>query len=188
MSVFTVFSFVFLAFFSPISLASALPDALPCPDCVDEPPIPVQVEPCHECEYNHPKPPPAVIVTKTECEHDDCDHHTKTKPFVFTSTISTCRRQTTSHYTPYTSGSATYFISSCKPTTLTKTQHGQCEESPASTITVPGSVSVSTTTFFGNGSAITICGTSVVTSYRNNSRPGVAVTSYAAGPAPNTVS
>ncbi|KAK5163928.1 uncharacterized protein LTR77_010323 [Saxophila tyrrhenica] len=166
MSVFTL-SFFFLAFFSPISLASAVPDALPCPECEDEPPVPVQLEPCHECEHMHP-PPPVYVTTTEDC--DECEHnHPKTTPFVFTSTISTCRRQTTSHsFTPYTSGSSTFFLSSCKPTTLTKTQHRACETPSPSTITAPGSIS--TKTLFGNGTAVTI------TSYRNNTAPANTIT------------
>ena len=184
MSVFTAASFVILLLFSPLSLASALA----CPECEEEnqPPPVVTTEPCHECE--HPHNPPPVIITEPcdECEHqhtpppvivtetcDECEHHHPTPsptPEMITSTISVCRRPSHSIF-PYTSGSGTFYFSSCTPTTMWYTPTpstfwytqnatgGTCL--PPSTIyqnmTVPRATSiltsVSTATVYRNGTA-----------------------------------
>jgi len=207
----TALSLAFLLFNSRFTNASALA----CPDCEDEAPPPVFItttEPCpHEegCHHNHKPTPPPVIVTEP-C-HEGCDlpkppPHT---PHVFVSTIATCRKPTRS-IIPYTSGSQTFLVSSCAPSTLWYTptpstlwytQNASCDSYPApstvyQSITIPGATSVttsiSTATVYANGTAppqqtITLAGSGsvlTVTSYQYASTPpALVVTSYESIPA-----
>jgi len=168
MSFFTTFFFASLYLFSHVAAV-----ADPCPECEAmsmQPPVVTKTEPCcecGECEDMMPTPAP-VIVTKTEpcCECGECDEMPST-PAVLTSTISVCG--TTSHKSilPYTSGSATFWMSSCVPSTLWWTPSpstmwytrnvtaSTC--APANTVTLPGSTAISTTTStvirYNNGTA-----------------------------------
>ena len=137
----------------------------PCDECEHQhpyPPPPVIVaEPCDECEeHHHPKHPkhphpkhphtlPPVIVTETchECEEEQQHHHHPHTQKVLTSTISVCRKPTHS-ITPYTSGTKTYLMSSCKPTTKWHTKHAHCHKS---TVT---HTDVSTAYIYKNGTVI----------------------------------
>ncbi len=181
MSVFTALSLVFLAYFSPIVLGSALP--VPCPECEamgmePSPVIVTKTEPCEECETK----PTEVIVTKTEpCEECEHDHPTPTPtmPFVFTSTISTCRRQTS--HSIYTSGSHTWVIPTCKPTTYTE-RPSACKNVPPSTVYESVTLAGLTTTLYGNGSTVYM--TSIKSGFVTES---ITFTSYATGSPPATV-
>ena len=195
MSVFTATTFLFLLIFSPLSLASALP----CPECEEgyPPPVVIITEPCDECEQ-HPHTPPPVIVTEP-CH--ECEEHHPT-PHVLTETISVCRRTSpTKSITPFTSGSHTYLISSCIPSTMWFTHN----ETAAPITSISTTTSISIRTMFPNntqvgpvqtaypnastiyitkpGSAPVQIETLISTSYA----PPVTYTSYASGSPPATV-
>ena len=94
-----------------------------------------------------------VIVTKTEPCHE-CEEEHHTTPDVITETISVCRRpSTTKSITPFTSGTHTYLMSSCHPTTMWYT-HNVTEETclPPSTLTEYATSTATTTrVVYGNG-------------------------------------
>lgn len=185
MSVFTALCFAFLLCFSPLVRASALP----CPECEEEMPPPVIVtktEPCDECEeHNQQQQTPTPVIITEQC--DECEHNHLQTPHpvsaVFTSTISTCGRPTRS-VIPYTSGSSTFYVSSCIPSTLWHTampstmwytQNGTC--GPQSTVfenITTVSTSISTATIYQNGTAppaITITGSGQVSTLTVTSFP-----------------
>ena len=195
MSVFTATTFLFLLIFSPLSLASALP----CPECEEgyPPPVVIITEPCDECEH-HPHTPPPVIVTEP-CH--ECEEHHPT-PHVLTETISVCRRTSpTKSITPFTSGSHTYLISNCIPSTMWYTHNETA--APITSISTTTSISIRTVfpnntqvgpvqTAYPNASTIYITKpgsapvqieTLISTSYA----PPATYTSYASGSPPATV-
>ena len=106
MSVVTMLSLVFLLFFSPFISAAALEDAAmsPAEDIV------TKTEPCMECEDMQPTPHP-VFVTEP-C--DECE----TMKMPHTKHESTCSLDEWRVH-PYTSGTCTYYIPTCSPTTRT---------------------------------------------------------------------
>ncbi|KAK0278633.1 hypothetical protein LTR35_004332 [Friedmanniomyces endolithicus] len=140
--------------------------------------------PCLECEEGMEMPAP-VIVTTTEpcCECGECEEMPMTTPAVFISTVSVCAATTPqSSIIPYTSGSSTYWISSCVPSTLwytpsattmwytqnasvltcapetsvvysTTTAPGSGSCLPPSTITLPATTSTASTIIYSNGTA-----------------------------------
>ncbi|KAK0265837.1 hypothetical protein LTS09_001074 [Friedmanniomyces endolithicus] len=140
--------------------------------------------PCVECEEGMEMPAP-VIITTTEpcCECGECEEMPMTTPAVFISTVSVCAATTPqSSIIPYTSGSSTYWVSSCVPSTLwytpsattmwytqnasaltcapetsvvysTTTAPGSGSCLPPSTITLPATTSTASTTIYSNGTA-----------------------------------
>lgn len=109
--------------------------------------------PCHNCHHDQPTSPP--------------------QPPAITLTEHKCSSRT---ITPYTSGTATYLVSSCTPTTITAwtTQNATC----------PGPVQASATTVYQNITQPALVST--VLRYVNITVP-VTYTSYASGSPPATV-
>lgn len=183
MSLVTILSLIFLALFTPASLSSAAPE--PCPDCEEA-------------------APPPVLVTKTQdCAEDECHQYkTVATPFVFTSTVSTCRTRKPHGLSLYTSGTSTFYVPHCEPTTFTHTeQGGTCKsvlpETVYESVTLPGSTSVSTCTVtaFANGTAALPAQTFTLTETRIGGRKvetvtkkeRITLTKYANGPPNGTV-
>lgn len=154
MSVFTATTFFILLIFSPLSLASALP----CPECEEgyPPPVVIVTEPCDECEHGHPPPPVIITEPCDECDHHphtpppvivtetchECEEHQPT-PHVRTETVSVCRRTTPAKsITPFTSGTHTYLMSSCIPSTMWYTHN--VTEAPITSIATTTSISIRT--------------------------------------------
>lgn len=201
MSVVTAATFLFLLILSPLSLASAVPEAEACPECEEGyPPPPVIItEPCDECEHMHPHTPQPVIVTET-CH--ECEEHHHPTPAVIVETISICRGpSSTKSITPFTSGTHTYLISSCHPSTMWYTHNITGEDClpPSTTTSIStrivyrnGTVGpVQTVTAAANASTITITKpgsapvqfeTSIATTTER-----ITETSYASGSPPATV-
>ena len=145
------------------------------------------------------KPPPVYVTTTEPC--DECEYEQPTQ--VHTVSTSTCT--TSRSVIPYTSGSATYYI-----TTKTLTEQATCETSPqgyGETETV-----TSTKTMYGNNTNVAPVGistiqvtvptteTETVTSWKRGKPPAtvtlvstqpvteqVTVTKYQSGPAPKSV-
>ncbi|KAK1084237.1 hypothetical protein LTR33_002780 [Friedmanniomyces endolithicus] len=116
--------------------------------------------PCLECEEGMEMPPPVIIITTEPCcECGECEEMPMTTPAVFISTVSVCAATTVqSSIIPYTSGSSTYWVSSCVPSTLwytpSATTMWYTQNASALTCAPETSVVYSTTTAPGSGSCL----------------------------------
>ena len=120
-------------------------------------------EPCPECEQGMVMPPP-IIVTKTApcCECGECEHQPTTSALL-TSTTSVCKASSQSSMIPYTSGSSTFYIASCTPSTLwyTPSPSTVWYTQNASTATCAPQTSVTTVIEYRNATAQTMMATSL---------------------------
>ncbi|KAK5124917.1 hypothetical protein LTR85_001107 [Meristemomyces frigidus] len=153
--------------------------------------IVTKTEPCCECGEcdDQPTPPPVVTKTAPCCECGECEE--QTTPAALTSTISVCKASAHSGIIPYTSGSSTFYISSCatstlwytpSPSTVWYTQNataGTCAPQTStiwSTLTTPGSGScLSPSTVFASvtlpGATSVSTSISTVIQYQNGAAP-----------------
>lgn len=125
-----------------------------------------KTEPCCECGECDDMPTPPPVVTKTEpcCECGECED------MPLTSTVYACKATSQTSLLPYTSGSSTFWISSCVPstmwyplspatvfytqnTTLVTTVYQNGTAPPAQTVTsdLPGMTITGTTTILTTG-------------------------------------
>jgi hypothetical protein len=175
----TVLSFAIYALLSCVSNVAAA--AATCPECelgmsMPPPRIITTTEPCCECgECEEPTTQPVVTMTEPCCECGECDSDITTQP-VFISTLSVCASSSRSSIIPYTSGSSTFYFSSCVPSTLwympSVTTAWYTPNATAPTCTPQTSIITRTTTV-GSGlqQVTTLVTTALSTIYVNGTAP-----------------